>query len=125
MAQTEQLSWLLLGRSGRGRSDEDQAAMQGAALALGLKGSDFLANRFKGKLGLDEVSIGSRPGEQSSQAALVLGKYLNPRLYVSYGIGLFEPVYSLRLRYEISEKWTLQTESGAESGGDLVYTIER
>ncbi|MGB1557727.1 MAG: translocation/assembly module TamB domain-containing protein, partial [Oceanococcaceae bacterium] len=126
MEQTEQLSWLVLGRSSQAStSDEDQAALQNATLALGLKGSDFLAKQVQGRLGLDELSIGTRPGEDSSQAALVLGKYLNPRLYVSYGIGLFEPIYSFRLRYEISSKWTLQTESGVESGGDIVYTIER
>lgn len=125
MNQTEQLSWLVLGRSSQNLNQAEQSSMQNAALALGLKGSDFLSKRFKGKLGLDELSIGTRPGEETSQAALVLGKYLNPRLYVSYGIGLFEPIYSFRARYEISSKWTLQTESGVESGGDLVYTIER
>ncbi|MEN8720783.1 MAG: translocation/assembly module TamB domain-containing protein [Oceanococcaceae bacterium] len=128
MAHTDQLSWLILGRSAQSESttgEEDAAALQNATLALGLKGSDFLAKRFKGKLGLDELSIGTRPGEDTNQAALVLGKYLNPRLYVSYGIGLFEPIYTFRMRYSISSKWTLQTESGVESGGDVVYTIER
>ncbi len=125
MAQTDQLSWLILGRSAQAGSDQDQASLQNATLALGLKGSDFLAKRVQGKLGLDEVSIGTRPGEQSNQAALVLGKYLNPRIYVSYGIGLFEPIYTFRMRYSISEKWTLQTESGVESSGDVVYTVER
>ncbi len=125
MAQTDQLSWLVLGRSSQAGSAEDQASLQNATLALGLKGSDFLAKRVKDKLGLDEVSIGTRPGQQSNQAALVLGKYLNPRIYVSYGIGLFEPIYTFRMRYSISKKWTLQTESGVESSGDVVYTIER
>nr|MBV6629370.1 translocation/assembly module TamB domain-containing protein [Oceanococcus sp. HetDA_MAG_MS8] len=125
MNQTEQLSWLVLGRGSQNLNQAEESSMQNAALALGLKGSDLLSKRFKGKLGLDELSIGTRPGEDTSQAALVLGKYLNPRLYVSYGIGLFEPIYSFRARYEISSKWTLQTESGVESGGDLVYTIER
>ncbi len=125
MAQTDQLSWLILGRSAQAGSESDQASLQNATLALGLKGSDFLAKQVKGKLGLDEVTIGTRPGEQTNQAALVLGKYLNPRIYVSYGIGLFEPIYTFRMRYSISEKWTLQTESGVESSGDLVYTIER
>lgn len=125
MEQTEQLSWLVLGRSGQATNTEDEASLQTATLALGLKGSDFLAKRVKGKLGLDEISIGAQPGEQSSQAALVLGKYLNPRIYVSYGIGLFEPVYTFRMRYSISDKWTIQTESGIESSGDIVYTVER
>ncbi len=125
MRETDQLSYLVLGRAAEARSADDQAMLNNAALALGLKGGDFLAKRFKGTLGLDEVSIGTQPGEQANQASLVLGKYLSPDIYVSYGIGLFEPVYTFRLRYQLSSKWSLQTESGVESGGDLFYTIER
>ncbi len=125
MRETDQLSYLVLGRAAESSSEDDQNMLNNAALALGLKGSDFLAKRFKGKLGLDEVSIGAQPGEESSQASLVLGKYLSPDIYVSYGIGLFEPVYTFNLRYQLSSKWSLQTESGVESGGDLFYTIER
>ncbi|MGJ8668002.1 MAG: translocation/assembly module TamB domain-containing protein [Oceanococcus sp.] len=125
MRETDQLSYLVLGRAAEAENDNDQAALNNAALALGLKGSDFLAKRFKTKLGLDEVSIGTQPGESSTQASLVLGKYLNPDIYISYGIGLFEPIYTFKLRYRLSQSWSLQTESGIESGGDLFFTIER
>ncbi len=125
MRETDQLSYLVLGRAAESRNEADQDALNNAALALGLKGSDFLANRFKGKLGLDEVRIGTSPGESSEQASLVLGKYLSPDIYVSYGLGLFEPISVFRLRYRLSSRWSLQTESGLESGGDLLYTIER
>lgn len=125
MRETDQLSYLILGRAAESKNENDQAVLNNAALALGLKGSDFLAKRFKSKLGLDEVSIGAQPGQESSQASLVLGKYLSPDIYVSYGIGLFEPIYTFKLRYRLSSKWSLQTESGVESGGDLFYTIER
>ena len=125
MRETDQLSYLVLGRAAESQNEADQAAINNAALALGLKGGDFLAKRFKGKLGLDEVRIGAQPGESADQAALVLGKYLTPDIYVSYGIGLFEPVSVFKLRYRLSDKWSLQTESGVESGGDVLYTIER
>ncbi len=125
MRETDQLSYLVLGRAAEAKNESDQAAINNAALALGLKGGDFLAKRFKGKLGLDEVRIGTQSGEDTGQASLVLGKYLSPEIYVSYGIGLFEPIYTFRLRYRLSEKWALETESGVESSGDLFYTIER
>ncbi len=125
MRETDQLSYLVLGRAAESRNEADQDALNNAALALGLKGSDFLANRFKGKLGLDEVRIGTTPGQTTEQASLVLGKYLSPDIYVSYGLGLFEPISVFRLRYRLSSRWSLQTESGLESGGDLLYTIER
>lgn len=125
MRETDQLSYLILGRPAESQNEADDAALNNAALALGLKGGDFLAKRFRSKLGLDEVSIGARPGEETSQASLVLGKYLRPDLYISYGIGLFEPINTFRLRYQLSDKWTLQTETGVEASGDLFYTIER
>jgi len=56
---------------------------------------------------------------------LVLGKYLSPGLYVSYGIGLFDGSNVLRMRYELSERLTLETETGIQSGVDLRYTLER
>jgi translocation and assembly module TamB len=43
---------------------------------------------------------------------------------LSYGIGLFDPVSTLRLRYVLSSKWTLQAEKGAATGADLLYRVE-
>jgi len=128
MQQQEQLSYLVLGRSmdrKSGASGTEQAALANAALALGLKGGGFLANTLQDKVGLDEISIGAQAGESNDQAALVLGKYLSPKLYVSYGVALFKPGQSFRLRYLLSDKWTLKTETGTQTGGDLIYTIER
>jgi translocation and assembly module TamB len=126
MPQDEQLGWLVLGRpittTGEGG---DQAALANAALSLGLSGSDFLAQRVKGGLRIDDISIGARPGEDPEQARLTLGKYLTPSLYVSYGVGLFQPGHVFRLLYDIGRGFKLQTETGVASGADLLYTIER
>jgi len=54
----------------------------------------------------------------------VLGKYLSPRLYVSYGISLIEEINTLKLRYTIGDRWTLSVESGSETGADVEYRIE-
>lgn len=128
MDQQEQLSYLVLGRSldrRSGASGTEQAALANAALALGLKGGGFLADTLQDKVGLDEISIGAQAGESNDQASLVLGKYLSPKLYISYGVALFKPGQSFRLRYSLSDKWTLKTETGSQTGGDLIYTIER
>ena len=58
-------------------------------------------------------------------ASFVVGKYLSPKLYVSYGLGLFDPITTLRVKYDISRHWKLVSESSSEaSGGDVIYTIE-
>jgi translocation and assembly module TamB len=125
MPQDQQLAWLVLGRPlQEGGSGAERSALGGAALSLGLSGSNFIANKLRGGLRLDEISIGSRPGESPDQAQLTFGKYLSPKLFVSYGVGLFQPGQAFRLLYDIGRGFKLRTESGVESSGDLVYTIE-
>lgn len=123
MRQEEQLSWLVLGR-GLQSSGGDDAALAGAALALGLSGSDFLAQRLKGGL-IDDISIGSDPGEDPQEARLTVGRYLTPELYISYGVGLFQPGHVFRLLYDLGRGFQLQTETGVATGADLLYTLER
>ena len=126
MSNENQLSWLVLGRAAdAGTSNAEQEVLGNAALALGLKGTSMLAERLGQGLGLDEISVGAAPGEPANQAQLTIGKYLSPRLFVSYGVSLFQPGHSLRLNYEIGRGFELQTETGTDSGGDLIYTIER
>jgi len=127
MEQNAQLSWLVLARppSEVGEGSEESSALAGAALALGLSGGDWLAQRIGSKVGLDEISIGAGDGEDSSQAQFTVGKYIGPRLYVSYGVSLFQPGQIFRLRYDLGGGFAIQTETGVESGGDLLYTLER
>lgn len=131
MTQSEQLSWLVLGRPLAGASEGESDMITQAALALGLKGGNFLADRLGGGLGVDSVGIETGSGEAGAasdvnQAAFVIGKYLSPDLFVSYGIGLFDSVSTVRLEYTLTESWKVATESSTiSSGGDVTYTIER
>ena len=126
MRQTEQLSWLVLGRQLEGNtSDSEESALNNAALMLGLSGGETLGKELGEKIGIDEVSVSSEGGDATS-ASLLIGKYLTPELFVSYGVGLFEPVSTLRLRYTLSSHWYLVGEASAlRSGSDLFYVIER
>ena len=123
MGQTDTLSYLLLGRPMESASDEDGAMMAKAALALGLTGGDRLARSIGDRFGLDEMRIESN--DSGDQASLVVGRYLSPQLYVSYGIGLLGSFNTFNLRYKITEQWQLKAESGESHGADLMYTFER
>ncbi len=127
MSQSAQLSWLVLGRPlEHGASDSERSGLESAALMLGLSGGESIGKRVGDELGFDEVSIGSDPGADVNQASLLVGKYLTPELFVSYGIGLFDPVSSLNLRYALSSRWKLVGKTSAlESSADLIYEIER
>jgi translocation and assembly module TamB len=126
LPQQEQLSYLVLGRSLENASTSETSALSNAAVALGLKGGNFVSERLNRSLGFQEFGIETKPGEGTESASFVIGKYLSPSLYVSYGVGLFQSINTLTLRYTISSRWRLETESSAQSkGGDLIYHIER
>ncbi len=123
MDQADILSYLILGRPMQSASGEEGRVLYNAARSLSLTGGEFLAKRIGSVFGIREVRI--EQGTKFEEASLVLGAYLSPRLYVGYGIGLFEPISRLRIRYDISKKLQVQVESGTQSGVDLFYKIER
>jgi translocation and assembly module TamB len=123
MTQSEALAYIVLGHPLGQASASEGNRVANAATALGIKGGNLLARRIAERFGLEEVRIEAQgPLEEAS---LVAGKYLSPRLYVSYGIGLFDPVSTFRMRYILSSKWLLQAETGEGTGADLLYRIER
>ncbi len=123
LSQADTLSYLLLGRPlARASSAEGQLLFQ-AASSLGMKGGNLLAETIGSSFGLDEVAVTG--GDTLEEAALVIGKYLSPRLYVNYSVGLFDTANQLRMRYEMSRRWSLQTETGTATGADLLFTLER
>ncbi|MDP9139511.1 MAG: translocation/assembly module TamB domain-containing protein, partial [Pseudomonadota bacterium] len=126
MPQERQLSWLVLGRQlDQTSGSAERGRVADAAVSLGLAGGEWLAQRYGGKLGFDEIGIGARPGESTDLAQLTIGKYLSPKLFISYGLGLFQPGHSFRMQYDLGGGFKLASEAGVESGGDLLYTIEK
>jgi translocation and assembly module TamB len=127
MIEQEQLSYLVFGRPlGGGNSSSEASALAQAALALGLRGGNFVSELLNERLGFDEFGIQSTPGESAETASFVIGRYLSPSLYVSYGVGLFDSVSTLQMRYRITERWRVETESSdRESGGDIIWSVER
>jgi translocation and assembly module TamB len=54
-----------------------------------------------------------------------VGMYIAPRLYVSYGLGLFESQNVISARYDLKHGFGIKATSGQrETGADISYTIE-
>lgn len=123
LPQADQLSYLLLGRPVDTASGSEGELLFKAASSLGLKGGNALAQNIGNSFGLDEVSVGG--GDDLESAALVVGKYLTPRLYVNYSVGLLDAVNKLQIRYQLNKRLSVQTETGTATGGDILYTFER
>jgi translocation and assembly module TamB len=123
MSQSDALAYVVLGHGLNNASQQEGNRVANAATSLGLAGAGLIAKNIGARFGLEEASIESKGN--LNQASLVLGKYLAPHLYVVYGIGLFQPVSTFRIRYIVNSKWTLQAESSTETGADVLYTLER
>ncbi|MCX4189184.1 translocation/assembly module TamB domain-containing protein [Methylophaga sp. OBS3] len=122
MGQDDILSYILIGRPLNEASAGDGAMLASAATTLGIQNGNALSGEIASTFGLDSVAF---TGDSPETAAVKIGKYLSPKLYIGYGIGVLEPVSTVQMRYELSKIWTLQAESGTESGVDLLYIFER
>jgi len=109
-------------------SVQDNTTRPGAARNdLLMQGGAILAQQIGGRVGIQDVSIEPTYNADSASVgndtSLVLGRYLSPRFYVSYGISLAEAINTLKLRYTIGDHWTLKTEAGKARSADIVFTV--
>lgn len=125
MPDPNALAYLLFGHGVRENSGSENSLQAQAANALGIATATFLAKSVGKYIDVDTVTVESispyRTG--ANQASLFLGEYLTPRLYVSYGIGLYKPIKLLRVHYKISRHWALRAVSGTISGADILFNI--
>jgi len=120
--QASIVSLLLAGGSLESVQDQRRAGTPGAQQEVAGQAAALLAAQLGGKLGIPDISVESN---LSNETSLVLGRYLSPRLYVSYGVSLTESINTIKMRYTISDHWTIKTEAGKERAADLVFTIEK
>ncbi len=144
MADPDITSYLVLGRSLQGGGDIS-LLVNAAGLLLSRGESESFLDQLKRNFGLDTLDIemarekasvispgsatakgqgGTAAQGNVAQSGVAVGKYLTPKLYISYGRSLFTETNLLRLRYRFSSQWELETQSGVASGADIYYKIE-
>jgi translocation and assembly module TamB len=115
LPQPQVASLILAGGSLESSQNASNAALgQGAAL---------LAAQLGSHVGIPDVSLETDP--LVNETSLVLGRYLSPRLYVSYGVSLTQQLNTFKMRYTLGDHWTIRTEVGQAYGADLVYSITK
>jgi translocation and assembly module TamB len=120
--QSQIVSLILAGSSLESAQRSDRVGTGAASQEVAGQAAALLAAQFGSKLGIPDISVES---DTSNDTSLVLGKYLSPRLFVSYGVSLTESINTIKMRYTINDKWTIKTEAGKERAADLVFTIEK
>ena len=119
LAQAEIVSLLLSGSLSATPTRPNGAASNTALV----QGGAMLAQELGQHVGIQEVGVES--DLLTNDTSLVLGRYLSPRLYVSYGVSLTENLNVLKLRYSLGDHWVVRTEVGQARGADLLYTIDK
>ncbi|HEX7338416.1 MAG TPA: translocation/assembly module TamB domain-containing protein [Rhodanobacteraceae bacterium] len=123
MEQSDALSYLITGKPLSAVQGGEGSMVDAAAQALGSAAGDLLAKGIGSKLGVD---AGVSNSAALGTAAFTVGKYLSPRLYLSYGVGLFDPGQVITLRYLLSHRWNFEAEQATEfSRASFNYRIER
>jgi translocation and assembly module TamB len=122
LTQAQTFAYLLTGKPMEDMRSQDTTAVGNATDALALQGGGLLASQLGRRVGLEQLSVESKGFDDTS---VVLGKFLSPRLFVSYGISLTESINTFKARYTISERWLLKVEAGEFQSTDVEFRIER
>ena len=128
LPQSEMLAYLITGQTGLNQnlSPLVGAPPTTAADLTQITGGQLLASELGQQIGVPDLSVQNVTlANGSSAPAMFLGRYLSPRLYISYGTVFGQPFNTLRIQYTLSARWMLEAETGFASGADLIYSIQR
>jgi len=125
MEQSDALSYLVTGKPLSQVKGGEGNMVGAAAQALGSAAGDLLAKSVGTKIGVDDIGV-SNNDALGGTSAFTVGKYLSPRLYLSYGVGLFDPGQVITLRYLFSHRWNFEAQNATDfSRASLNYRLER
>jgi translocation and assembly module TamB len=148
MQDTDILAYIVLGRPLDATSEQASLLATAAGALLTSRQSETLLSQLKSRLGLSTFDISTdvvapngqmgykrinvaptgtsatTPAGSVSETMLVVGKYLTPQLYISYGRSLFSGGNLFFLRYDVSKNWQVETQTGQQSGVDIYYKLE-
>jgi translocation and assembly module TamB len=113
MPQTAALSYLVTGKPLEQLGSGEGDIVQSAARSLGGAAGNLLAKNLGKRLGVSDVGV--TDSSEIGGSAFTVGQYLSPRLYISYGVGLFEPGQVVTLRYRLSRAVNVEASQGPKS----------
>lgn len=123
MEQSEALSYLITGKPLSSLKSGEGDMLGTAARALGTATGDLLAKGIGARLG---VEAGVSDNAALGGAAFTVGKYLSPKLFISYGVGLFSPGEVVTLKYIINRRWNFETQNATTGNrAGINYRLER
>src|SRR5690606_35655075 len=122
-SQSEALAYLALGRPISMTSSGERNQLNAASAALSAGGS-LVASQLAASIGLDDAGV--LQSRALGGSVFGIGKYLSPRLYVSYGVSLLGTGQVLTLKYLLERGFDIEVESSTvENRATLNWRKER
>lgn len=123
MSQDQALSYILTGRSLENSGEAGSSGSVGAALlGMGLAKSGKAVGKVGEAFGIQDLNLGTAGVGDSSK--VVVSGNITPRLKIKYGVGLFDGLAEVTLRYKLLPQLYLQSVSGVNQAFDLLYQFE-
>lgn len=122
MDPTNALAYLVIGRPLQSATADDTRQITAASAALSV-GSNLIAQQIGARLGLDAAGVSQ--SRALGGEAFTVGKYLSPRLFVSYGIALAGTGEVLTLKYLLRRGFDISIESAKEKRASINWRIEK
>ena len=120
MAQSQALSYLLTGRALGARSNDSQeTTLTNALISYGLNQSENVVAKLGKNLGVKDLSL-AMEGQGDSSKVAVSGT-IAPNVKLTYGVGVFDAVSEVALRYQVLPQLYLEAVSGLSNALDVFY----
>ncbi len=128
LTEQEALNALLTGRisSGAGSVNNTEGfksdvnnTLAAAGISMGLGGTRALTNQIGRSFGLSGLALDAQGSGNDTQVSVT--GYITPDLYLRYGVGIFTPVNTLTLRYQVNRRLYLEATSSLERAIDVFY----
>lgn len=121
-SDTETLSYLIRGEGLDPSGDSDNTMITSALINLGLSQGSQAFKSLGDAIGISGLGFDTEGVGDSSQ--LVVSGYVLPGLKVKYGVGIFDSLATLTLRYRVIPKLYIEAVSGVDQALDLLYAFE-
>lgn len=123
LPESEALSYLVLGRSLNTASSNESQQINAAHSALSA-GAGLIASQLGAKIGLDDAGV--LESRTLGGSVFGVGKYLSPKLYVSYGVSMVGAGSAVTLKYLMRKGFDMEVESSnVETRGSLNWRKEK
>jgi translocation and assembly module TamB len=119
MDQGASLAYLLSGKGDVGGSEVDNNAFAGLLVGFGVSNSDGLTGNMGKALGIDDLQLDARGSGKNTQVAV--SGTIAPNLTLEYGVGVFDSVSEVKLRYKLMPKLYVEAISGLEHSLLIFY----